>query len=187
MKTTISIFIKSSASSQLQMLSVALARFRLQGFPPAGQIPDSGDRKGGSEAGIEARKEFRGDSGDKLEGNSKPHHKKDEDIAPEVEKGEQRFLAFRKTEDAFCVTDDKSMEHRRKGDRHRNCNQRKPPYSFGAFRLHLQQGLYTGDQDFDSECKPAQDLHQQHVFTINRQYAVCVHINSQALFQKKSR
>ena len=92
MKTTISIFIKSSASSQLQMLSVALACFRLQGFPPAGQIPDSGDRKGGSEAGIEARKEFRGDSGDKLEGNSKPHHKKDEDIAPEVEKGEQRFL-----------------------------------------------------------------------------------------------
>lgn len=86
------------------MLSVARACFRLQGFPPADQIADSGDRKGSSEAGIEARKEFRGDSGDKLEGNSKPHHKKDEDITPEVEKGKKRFLAFRKTEDAFCVT-----------------------------------------------------------------------------------
>ena len=41
--------------------------------------------------------------------------------------------------------------------------------------MHLQQGLYACDEDFDARSKPAQYLHEQQMLFVYQKYLISVH------------
>lgn len=142
---------------------------------PAGEESESCNNEGGTKARIESGKELRWHSGDEFQTDAQSHHEEYEDIAVQVEEGEQRLFPFWKVKDAPGVSLDEVIEHQRESNSNGNGNQSQSPYARGMVAGYLYHGLHAGCENFDAGTEPAQNLHQQQMLPVNGQNFVSVH------------
>ena len=142
---------------------------------PTDKVPYSRYCEGCTEAWIESGKELCGHSGNEFQANAQSHHEEYEEVAVQIEKGEQRLLPFGEIEDSTGVSFDEVVEHQRKNNNNNDGNQGQPPYALGMVAGYLYHGLHASCEDFDAGPQPAQNLHQQQMFSVNGQYVVSVH------------
>ncbi len=105
-------------------------------FEPAEEEPEACDGEGDAKPRIEACEEFGRHARQVFQPYAEPHHEGYEQVASQVEKGEQRLAFLGKIEDAKGVAFDKVVEHQRESHRYSQSHHRQPPDALGVRRCH---------------------------------------------------